>query len=206
MSQVVDTVFTGSELDRALVAPHEDVDADVWKAIIANQNYLWSRKGARMPGMIFSPAPFLGTVSTSIYSQLVSGGTSDYQLTNWYGVCTPQRREVGPTGTATYGFSLVFYGKNIEIQVTPTRFNDGSKTTLSTWTAATSGADFQWVVGSTSFAEATCHMGASTANDLATLGFSIASRRETSQGNKSSELLTFAIVERIALAAQLPDD
>lgn len=201
MSQVVDTIFTGSELDRALVAPHADVDADVWKAIVANQHYLWSRKGARMHGRIFASEPY--TTDSASYVQTNSAG-GVYDLKQWYGVCQPQRREVG-MGSPTYGFALIIYGKNIDVQATCTRFNDGSTTTLGTWSAsAATGTDYLWAQGTTSYTEAQCHLAGSTANSLATLGFFIEARRNSAPSGVG-ELLTWCIVERIGAVAQLPD-
>lgn len=204
MSKVVDTWLTGTELDRSNFSAGEYVDEADWDALISNMHHVWSRQGARMCGPIFEPEPYNSTSTAYANTQVGGSPAVDNQLDVWYGVCTPQRR-IESGGSLLYSFTLIVYGKNVDVRATPTRFNDGSTTPLTAITASTSTTtDSEWATATQTYSEASCHMAGSTANDLATLGWYVEAR--TKGGSAGTHLVhTFAIIETIGTSSELPD-
>ncbi len=198
MSKPINSTFDASEINPQRYQAGEFVEVDDWQNLLRNQNFLWSRAGARCVGPVFNP-PFART-NTGYGQTQDSGPNAAYGLQTWYGALQVQRRVIN----TKYELQFIGYGRNIDVRVNVVRFNsDGTTTSLTNFIASTSNAiDYEWFDNTLSYNEADLYSGGDDQSDLATIGVFIEAKN---QGDGTAELFQFVILEPIGIEARLPD-
>lgn len=164
-----------------------------WKRLVRQTNYLYSRSGVTLAGIVFDP-PF--TTTNTSYTQ--NNASSGRDLSTFRPTFTMPRRTQS-SGTDKARLIAQFYSYRMDYRATIYRDETTSITSLTgnglniyRWNSVT--FDINW---------ADVHVGGSTANPSATLQFSFEVRLDTSFGG-TAQLFALTLSLANAPASAIP--
>lgn len=200
MGATVPGTFTFSDLAPGEFRGGSFVHFDDWLDIVQAENYLFSRSGLRLVGPIFNP-PFETASVSQTSTNSAAGATAD--LDTWEAAGVLQRR-IEVSGTKYYRIRYLVYGFEFDMAVTAVRHNafGAAPTTLSTTTVKSTSGNAEWKFVDVDIAEAAAHVAGSTANDKATISFSMTCARGS--GGSTAEVFQVMIYEPDLATADLP--
>jgi hypothetical protein len=120
VSKTVPTTYPTIALGNQTIG--QTVDSEDYRQVIRAQHFLWSRTGARVPGIVYNPS--LRTTETA-YSFTNDSGRD---LDTWSGTAT-LRRVVDDSGTDSILLRVVIFARDVDAELTIHK-NDGTETTI----------------------------------------------------------------------------
>jgi hypothetical protein len=143
MSKTLPTAYT--EVDGIEFKTRSPIRSSDWRALAAQQNYLYSRRGERIGGQVWDGIPWRNNTST--YAVESTSATTQKDLDEWVPVFYARKR-VSEIAATSYSAELILqvYGRDYQLLVEAIDAEDGV-TVLDTFTITNATSTKQWSSG-----------------------------------------------------------